>query len=740
MPEMSLSKAFSFCVTPVVGALLEKLRYDAHPYKVVTPPTTADLEAPKSWAITSSPGSPISSRHVIRFRQGNLEKFGFVTEVLSKGDTTSLVGVVLIPASEPLGKAGAESEYFATGERFETRPSALRNRLTGVVLRYRYTASENQQWTALHEPPVCVRPTAPAYIPRSDSQPAAVLLNGDKYHVGDSFFAMPDQRPGLLAIFQVHSIRKESQTVTLLLREARRVEGVPHMLQLNETPLVAYRPDRHTVVRRCTMRNVTAQSRESNGNEDPDVFWTSQPLTECAVCTGRAEQRHSPPTLRVFDLFCGAGGLSLGLNAVHHNGGPAFETLWALEKDPISCDTFAGAHPKAKVFREDASVALKQLGTSADYPEQGQVDVLVAGPPCQGFTGLSRQNGPRHHLNTQVFVALAWVEALRPGFVVIENVSAMDDDRMSVGDMEGRGFVKMATAVLLSLGYSVTVTELQAAQYGAPQERQRLFLLASRSDLPTVSIPEPSHTVRRYGKVHEGCAPHCGISSLEAISDLPKWDWRSPEPGYMLEAKRPAVLRRIRAREDLGIPTVSCKDKDLVGAAQQSYASRPRNAFQRQARINSSSQVSQHQTVRLTDDGVSRVVCLPFVPGVSVETLLVTEVGCADLVTPALRATPEVVKRLDGSKPFPLITGASKPEQKCGLPVHPLCARTLTVRECARAQGFPDRVHFAGTAAEIHRQIGNAVPVPLAAAIGRSILASWQEAQEAAPAPSAATA
>lgn len=188
---------------------------------------------------------------------------------------------------------------------------------------------------------------------------------------------------------------------------------------------------------------------------------------------------------KVVDLFSGAGLLSYAFAA------EGFELTTAIEKDKVAAATYA-----ANLGDHVICADVKQL-----RPE-GPCDVLIGGPPCQGFSTLGKRSSsdPRNRLSLEM---VKWTEALRPQAVVIENVAAF---------VETAVFSKVV-AELESLGYATAAYVLNAYEYGAPQLRSRSFTLASRSIIPRPqAVLAAVRTVREawdgLPAVPDGCNSH----------------------------------------------------------------------------------------------------------------------------------------------------------------------------------------------------------------------------------------
>ena len=192
--------------------------------------------------------------------------------------------------------------------------------------------------------------------------------------------------------------------------------------------------------------------------------------------------------MKVVDLFCGAGGLSLGLS----NAGLQTAVGVDVDRDPI--ETFAGCHPAADAICGDVLKIVDGLSSAMRTPTRTVPLILVGGPPCQGFCSINPTRKVSDPRNSCVDMFLRAVELLKPDLVLMENVTGL----LSLG----KGFArKQLESVLQSLRYEVSYKVLQAAHYGAPQNRWRLIVTASRlgpfyiRSLPTLQTSSPTSPV-----------------------------------------------------------------------------------------------------------------------------------------------------------------------------------------------------------------------------------------------------
>ncbi len=214
--------------------------------------------------------------------------------------------------------------------------------------------------------------------------------------------------------------------------------------------------------------------------------------TRCAGCErdlAFLSRRRRPayevgdPAVRVVDLFCGAGGLTLGIAEAARRQGAAVDIRLAVDSNQYAIDTYHANFPRAVAVKADVeslfpgghgSTPLK--GEVGVAQETGPVHVLLGGPPCQGMSSLNnktRLHDDRNDLYGRMGRA---AEVLRPYAVLIENVPAARRDQANV--------VERTVRSLQDQGYSTSVEVAEMATLGVPQRRNRLIVLATRSPLP----------------------------------------------------------------------------------------------------------------------------------------------------------------------------------------------------------------------------------------------------------------
>lgn len=232
--------------------------------------------------------------------------------------------------------------------------------------------------------------------------------------------------------------------------------------------------------------------------------------------------------IRVVDLFSGAGGTSCGLRQA------GMMPIAAVDIDAEALATYAANFPMAKTIAADIrQVAVGDLALIARARKRGERLLLAACAPCQPFSRQNRQKKEQDERADLLGEVVRFVEGLRPDFILIENVPAIrQQNRPAAGPLEAF-LVRIA-----DLGYAYAVETVQVADYGVPQHRPRLVVLASR--IGPVSLPPATHGAGRR--------PHATVR--EAIAHLPAIAAGASDPSipnHRAAGLSETNLRRMRA-------------------------------------------------------------------------------------------------------------------------------------------------------------------------------------------------
>lgn len=322
--------------------------------------------------------------------------------------------------------------------------------------------------------------------------------------------------------------------------------------------------------------------------------------------------------MTAIDLFSGAGGLHIGFEKA------GFEIKLCIDNDNLVERTHKRNFPTIPMINQDIrTVTIDEI---RKYLPNGTVDVVIGGPPCQGFSTIGKrvssnpekraEHDPRNEL---VIVYANIIKALQPKFIVMENVKG-------ILTMNKGAYLETVLSVLQDAGYTADYKLVNMADYGVPQIRERVIILGNRLGLP-VTFPQPDH-------------------SDNVEDNLPPWN--------------------------------NCWDvlKDLV-------------ELEDTPEFN-------HVALKHTQKNIERYKLIP-------EGGRLPE----DALPPELyrRNFGNTYKRLDRKRPaLTMVPGND------AFPIHPELNRSLTVREAARIQTFPDNIIFEGNRRQQGHQVGNAVP------------------------------
>ena len=368
--------------------------------------------------------------------------------------------------------------------------------------------------------------------------------------------------------------------------------------------------------------------------------------------------------MNIIDLFAGCGGLSLGFEMA------GFNIPVAIEKDAWASETYKKNHPSTKVITEDIT---QILDLSTILPEKDmKIHGIIGGPPCQGFSlsGNRDKNDPRNSLFMEF---VRFVRHFKPNFFVMENVTGI----LSMQTKNGENVKDLIRAEFTDAGYNLEIFTLNAAEFGVPQSRLRVFFIGLRNDIP-------------YNK-----------------------DRIEPK-GFLFGNDQRTITDAI-----MDLPQIGAGE----GADVMEYSMRPFTKYQEWARSNSTA-IHNHVAMRHTARLVERFAQIQYGQSVAdvPEEFQQRKRGEADKISGKVYSQNNMRPYPD--KPSPTIPASFQSNF-----VHPYLNRNYTAREGARLQSFPDTYIFCGKRTTMsweknlsqYQQIGNAVPPLLANAIAQKI-------------------
>ncbi|MBN1981659.1 MAG: DNA cytosine methyltransferase [Chitinivibrionales bacterium] len=365
--------------------------------------------------------------------------------------------------------------------------------------------------------------------------------------------------------------------------------------------------------------------------------------------------RETGRNYRLVDLFCGAGGLSLGFSKYY---GQLFEPVWANDFNKYAAKTYESNFGCNCTTGDITDIVENRIH------EIPKADLVIGGPPCQGFSLLNRHR--KEDSRKQLW---------RPYLKIVEHTGAqvfvMENVPQLLGSEEHEEIIEAAS----SLGFKLSCAKLCAADYGVPQTRWRAFIIGCKFHDPSDFFP-PQKTHRR---------PE-GLGKGRIFTD--KYDNCIPDP---------KSWRTVRdAIGDLPAP-VGTEIRDVLPPLDLHFGRTP-----------TALSLKRYKTI--CKEGMNRFDLQRLAPEITPACWIRKTKGGTDLFG-----------RLWWDRPaFTIRTEFFKPEK--GRYLHPKQHRPLTHREAARLQTFPDSFKFVGSKIEIAKQIGNAVPPMFAARIADCVL------------------
>lgn len=365
------------------------------------------------------------------------------------------------------------------------------------------------------------------------------------------------------------------------------------------------------------------------------------------------------------DFFAGCGGLSLGMEQA------GFTVKFASDIDPICSATYLHNRnlEEGQMYIGDIHLLIENF---EEYKQHFQnISLVCGGPPCQGFSMANRQriiDDPRNLLYKEYLFLLS---KIRPKFFVMENVKGMLNkiDEI-VNDME----------LILGKEYNIHFSLFNAKNYGVPQNRERLIVIGNKIGIDSISI---------INNILNSATNYPNFTLFDAISDLPELKPNRVKNNTKLE------------NADIGFAKIEYTYKDTE--------------FRKFINSNDCKYLYNHKNRYNNDRDIEIFSRLP-------QGANSLHPSIADIMPYSSRngIFKDKYFRLKYDDVCKTITSHMKFD--CNMYIHPTQARGLSPREAARVQTFPDDFEFIGPQNSWYKQIGNAVPVKLAKAIGKEII------------------
>lgn len=343
-------------------------------------------------------------------------------------------------------------------------------------------------------------------------------------------------------------------------------------------------------------------------------------------------------SLDAVDLFSGAGGLHMGFEKA------GFNIKLCIDNDVQVEKTHKRNFPNIPMI--DRDIRKVPADEIKSYLSDGKVDVIIGGPPCQGFSTIGKrsssdpnkryQNDPRNEL---VLTYAKLIRELRPKFIVMENVKG-------ILTLDKGRYLKNVLQQLHDAGYAAEAKLINMADYGVPEIRYRVIIIGNRVGLP-IEFPAPDHSDNPNDGLPAWNNCWDAIKDLESLGDTPEFN---------------------------------------------------------------------HVALKHTQKVIERYKLIP--PGGRLPE---------DSLPPELyrKNFGNTYKRLRKDRPaLTMVPGND------AFPIHPTLNRSLTVREAARIQTFPDSMIFEGNRRQTGHQVGNAVPPMFSEKLGKFILGQIEKAKE----------
>jgi DNA (cytosine-5)-methyltransferase 1 len=437
--------------------------------------------------------------------------------------------------------------------------------------------------------------------------------------------------------------------------------------------------------------------------------------------------------LKILDLFAGVGGFSMGFEMVRDKRNrQIFELFKAVEVDEHACLTLGRNFGRNKVIKGDLTE--KKVHKRVIKECKDNVDIIVGGIPCQSFSLIGPRSGygidndkfrrdKRDRLYKE-YVSL--VKELKPVFIIFENVKGI----LSKKDSKGGKIIDRIINDLEKLGYSfrnenpeiTKIITLNAADFGVPQKRERVFLIGNRVGIVN-PYPKKTHFNQKSKKANileqRGLLPY--VSLLEAIGDLPKIKAKISYKG-LTKKRRIQIIKRNLKRHS-GEDLTKSKRKKFI--KHYKMLDQKGKQFLDFVRPNGYPYIHHHVSRyhQLTDILLFKQMKEGTT---SLDILKAKDKKLMKLIKYSMNSFKDKYKKQGWKSPSSTIFAHLEKDGNRFIHPDSKQARTFTPREAARIQSFPDSFVFEGPYSKKFRQIGNAVPPLLSKNIAEAIVKVMQ--------------
>ncbi|MCZ7384583.1 MAG: DNA cytosine methyltransferase [Candidatus Methanoperedens sp.] len=434
--------------------------------------------------------------------------------------------------------------------------------------------------------------------------------------------------------------------------------------------------------------------------------------------------------IKILDLFAGVSGLSFGFELVRDSSDkPVFELHRAVEIDKYACETLRKRHGTEKVIEGD--LTKPEIHEQVIRECKGEVLIVVGGIPCQSFSLLGPRSGygkqmeqfkqdRRDHLHKE-FTKI--VSELKPHIVVIENVKGI----LSKKDPNGNKIIDNIISDLEGSGYNFEIDEgkkyhvLNAADFGVPQKRERVILIGILREWKDIKVPviEPTHydLNSKKEKSDKKLLPY--VNLYEAIGDLPEVDPKTTKTGIPKNKWKIVNEHNKKVRNGLdNIIFDKSKFEEHISKISESGKQflnfvRPNGYKYLDHHTARSQQLSDIELFKNMNEGETAGEFINRKPELA-----------SELIKYNMDTFKDKYRKQKWDQPSTTIFAHL--EKDGNRFIHPKQARTITPREAARIQSFPDDFIVCGPASKKFKQIGNAVPPLMSYNIAQKIYSIMQ--------------